>query len=603
MGNKASSQRKDIDGGEIRGRSRSFTGITSKFRKRSKSPPRERSSSFTDTRPKRGSFKLSSHNGGVPIPNGYTPPGGNQNSSPTKSITIRSGGRACEEENDSTRLLSTSCPTRSRHFPPLLDSSMPVEAKQKDTLGRDTIRRSLTRKDSESPRLCAKQMRQISRDLYGEKLADISKRRGLAVQNRDLSMSQASLGHLSCKSQSLHSLGNIGLEDEEEKISPVYGKIVLRQNRPKHLHMNRYSGDFDLRVRAGSLSTSEMNRKSSTLRNSSPMEQQHRISQPVTSSSDSKVKVNAQRSPEEVVQARRMLVYRALKTDGEELGHNSPDRKSIPILADRRSNKSASSLHRSPSPNSSLNSHHSSSHGNSALSPSNRSVLPGNRSHHSSDSNSALYPCNRPASPSNRLSETNALTELIVNNSDLKNDSNCSRSMENVAEKNLVHVTPPKLAQNKRALPNIDEYKILSSNAPSNRELWGSYESLTMRSRKNEDLSEEAGLRERSQSVSLNSRHDYTNVHISPLEVEECGFRSRSSSWSVARRGGQVPVLGLGQSQAPQVNRLWSYSVTSLSDVGLPYQHRYIETKREDYLGKFLKFKKVKMNFQKLIFY
>lgn len=65
------------------------------------------------------------------------------------------------------------------------------------------------------------------------------------MQNRDLSMSQASLGHMSCKSQSLHSLGNVGLEDEDEKIGPVYGKIVLRQNRPKHLHMNRYSGDFD----------------------------------------------------------------------------------------------------------------------------------------------------------------------------------------------------------------------------------------------------------------------------------------------------------------------------------------------------------------------
>nr|XP_011418481.2 protein TANC2 isoform X1 [Crassostrea gigas]XP_034311480.1 protein TANC2 isoform X1 [Crassostrea gigas]XP_034311483.1 protein TANC2 isoform X1 [Crassostrea gigas]XP_034311486.1 protein TANC2 isoform X1 [Crassostrea gigas] len=332
MGNKASSPRKDIDGGEIRGRSRSFTGITSKFRKRSKSPPRERSSSFTDTRPKRGSFKFSSHNGGVPTPNSQPPSGGNQSSSPTKSITIRSGGRSRDEENDTAKLLSTSCPTRTRHFPPLLDSSVPPEARQKDTLGRDTIRRSLTRKDSESPRLCPKQMRQISRDLYGETLADISKRRGLAVQNRDLSMSQASLGHMSCKSQSLHSLGNVGLEDEDEKIGPVYGKIVLRQNRPKHLHMNRYSGDFDLRVRAGSLSAGDVNRKSCTLRNDSPSEPQRRISQPIVSSSDSKVKVNIQRSPEEVVQARRMLVYRALKTDGEELGQNSPDH--VDILRD-----------------------------------------------------------------------------------------------------------------------------------------------------------------------------------------------------------------------------------------------------------------------------
>ncbi|XP_062566416.1 protein TANC2-like isoform X2 [Saccostrea cucullata] len=328
MGNKATSPRKDFDGGEVRGRSRSFTGITSKFRKRSKSPPRERSSSFTDTRPKRGSFKFTSHNGGVSTPNGHTPAGSNPRSSPTKSISIKSGNRSQEEENDSSRLLSTSCPTRSRHFPPLLDPSLPNESKQKDTLGRDTIRRSLTRKDSESPRLGPKQMRQISRDLYADKLADISKRRGLAVQNRDLSMSQSSLGLMSCKSQSLHSLGNVGLEEEEENKSPVYGKIVLRQNRPRHLHMNRYSGDFDLRVR-----TSDFNSKhSAVMRNESPSQPQRRVSQPVTSSSDSKVQKNTQRSPEEVVQARRMLVYRALKTDGEELGHTGPDH--VDILRD-----------------------------------------------------------------------------------------------------------------------------------------------------------------------------------------------------------------------------------------------------------------------------
>ncbi|XP_061180864.1 protein TANC2-like isoform X2 [Saccostrea echinata] len=586
MGNKATSPRKDFDGGEVRGRSRSFTGITSKFRKRSKSPPRERSSSFTDTRPKRGSFKFSPHNGGVSTPNGHTA-GGNQRSSPTKSISIKSGDRSREEENDSSKLLSTSCPTRSRHFPPLLDPSLPNESKQKDTLGRDTIRRSLTRKDSESPRLGPKQMRQISRDLYADKLADISKRRGLAVQNRDLSMSQSSLGLLSCKSQSLHSLGNVGLEDEEEINGPVYGKIILRQNRPKHLHMNRYSGDFDLRVR-----TSDFNSKHCALtRNESPSQPQHRVSQPVMSSSDSKVQKNTQRSPEEVVQARRMLVYRALKTDGEELGHTGPDRKSIPILADRRSNKSASSLHRSPSPKSSLT-HSSLSHSNIALSPGNHFVSPSDRSSpHSSVSNSALYPCNRPASPSNRSYAINELSELLINSSELRKDCTDSRTVENVAskihEKNSIHVTPPKVTPSKRALPNIDEYKILSSGMPSNRELWGSYESLTMKSRKNVDISEDTGLRERSHSVSLNSRPDYTNVHISPLDMEDQGFRSRSSSWSVARDRLRSPSTMTSHMQVPPVNRLWSYSVTSLSDMGLdpviPNQYRYFETKHDGY--------------------
>lgn len=65
MGNKVFLLRKDIDGGEIRGRSRFFTGIIFKFRKRSKSLLRERSFLFIDIRFKRGSFKFFSYNGGV----------------------------------------------------------------------------------------------------------------------------------------------------------------------------------------------------------------------------------------------------------------------------------------------------------------------------------------------------------------------------------------------------------------------------------------------------------------------------------------------------------------------------------------------------------
>lgn len=84
--------------------------------------------------------------------------------------------------------------------------------------------------------------------------------------------------------------------------------------------MNRYSGDFDFRVRVGFLFVGDINRKSGILRNDSFLELQRRIFQFIVLSLDFKVKVNIQRLLEEVVQVRRMLVYRVLKIDGEELG-------------------------------------------------------------------------------------------------------------------------------------------------------------------------------------------------------------------------------------------------------------------------------------------
>lgn len=145
-----------------------------------------------------------------------------------KSIIIRFGGRFREEENDIVKLLLIFCLIRIRYFFLFLDFSVFFEVRQKDILGRDIIRRFLIRKDSEFFRFCSKQMRQIFRDLYGEILVDILKRRGLVVQNRDLLMLQASLGYMFCKFQFFYSLGNVGLEDEDEKIGLVYGKIVLR---------------------------------------------------------------------------------------------------------------------------------------------------------------------------------------------------------------------------------------------------------------------------------------------------------------------------------------------------------------------------------------
>lgn len=117
------------------------------------------------------------------------------------------------------------------------------------------------------------------------------------------------------------------------------------------------------------------------------------------------------------------------------------------------------------------------------------------------DSNSVLYLCNRFLLFSNRLFVINVFIEFIIN-SDLRNESNSSlRSLENILkilEKSFVYVILFKIIFNKRVLLNIDEYKIFSLSVFFNRELWGFYESLIMRLRKNEDVLEEIGLRERS---------------------------------------------------------------------------------------------------------
>lgn len=117
------------------------------------------------------------------------------------------------------------------------------------------------------------------------------------------------------------------------------------------------------------------------------------------------------------------------------------------------------------------------------------------------DSNSVLYLCNCFVLFSNRLFVINVFIEFIIN-SDLRNESNSSlRSLENILkilEKSFVYVILFKIIFNKRVLLNIDEYKIFSLSVFFNWELWGFYESLIMRLRKNEDVLEEIGLRERS---------------------------------------------------------------------------------------------------------
>ena len=608
MGNKGSTPRKDSeDSGEIRGRSRSFNGLTSRFRRgRSKSPPRERSSSFTETRPpKRGSFRTSSQNGFLRSgkDKDKTP-----HSSPTKPVSIRSCVKPIVED-ESAKNLSTSLPSRSRHFPPPLDPPTItfIDSNVKDTLGRDTLRRALTRKESESPRLSARNVRQISQDLLGEKLAGIAKRRGLAVQNRDLSLSQASLSRLSCKSKSLHSLGSVDIDNEVENDSKEskYGKIVLRQNigvSPPSENYIEKCADNSFRSRTNSAPAIDLIKRDTKGGDKSYSDgpQSKAVSHRHSVEGQRSGVVGHQRSPEEVVQARRMLVFRALKTENEDL--EPPDRKSIPVLMDRKTSPG-----RAKSPSQRSNRSVSPVQKQSgAVSPVHPSVSPVSIPE-SPTSDKSHSPGRKGQSPSNQRSSSPDLQNPIVSSETRRNSSpNLFTSPKEISavqkSDKCNRPTPVKASPTKRPLPNIDEYKILGSGGAKGRaEVWGSYESLTMRSQKNDDVADDdsANLRERSHSVSFTQPGQVVenksspgqpvepNLCISPLETLETdyshsSFRGRSCSLSVLRERAKMPSMGTTSAfiQQKPMNRLWSYSVTSLSEMGLDHSVQSREHKR-----------------------
>ncbi|XP_021368868.1 protein TANC2-like isoform X2 [Mizuhopecten yessoensis] len=602
MGNKSSSRKDGEQYGETRARSRSFNGLTSRFR-RNKSPQRERSSSFSEPRPKRGSFRS----------NGYIKSGQNSQMKGTPDadhiVSIQSGKMKTSESE--SKILSSSAPSRAHHFPSShsAGSITYIESKDRDTLGRDTIRRSLTRKDStESPRLSARNMRNVSHALYGEKLEDISKRRGLAVMNRDLSLSQASLSKMSIMSQSMHSLTSnndldFDLNSDKGKNNVEYSQICVRQ-RVAPLHMDLSNEYFRPRTssapaidlvkpkitppRSVAMGTSVQMRRTSHQINSDKRKGQEmkRRSLEVDdrkrrslefdiSSRRYEILDNRKRSPEEVVQARRMLVFRALK-DENELIYSTP--AELRSVSPSQSEHSLASYTRAVSPV------------NRSTSPSNRSVSPGYRS---------LSPRNRASSPEcgqftpRSKSPAVEYAQIQRRNSSPHSHSPVKDTGQGSTEKCINKTPPSKVPNAKRVLPNIDEYKILGNRAAS-RERWGSYESLTMRSRKDDDLTddENVGMRERSLSVSLSPRGFAQNASsqesssVSPRNSDCLLSNSRSNSWSVIREcQAHTPTKGtMSVNQQAPIHRLWSYSVSSLADISLDLapqaQSRYLDDTR-----------------------
>ncbi|CAC5395653.1 unnamed protein product [Mytilus coruscus] len=633
MGNKHTTSKKDVEfPGEIRGRSRSFTGFSSKFRRKSKSPTRERSSSVSEQRPKRGSLKSSQNSDTYSGQNGHSKLS-KTNSLPmdgtSKPVTLNWNKKSAKEDkNDSSNSISTSAPSRSRYMPHHHNSSTITFLEGKDTLGRDTIRKSFTQQEmEESPNSTAKRMRQLTNVIYGDKLANLSLRRGLAIQNRDMSLSQASLSKISMKSRSLHSLLSTDYENDEFEDNIC---VCSDEKSPKQQDFSQSKDFYFMRPRTGSAPASEFTQKGKMAMGAGD-HQRRKIShqmplestpKEVVRNAGSYEKVN-RRSPEEVIQARRMLVFRALKTEdgvvspddskiqnkianngghvspmknlrNVGVGQQSPTKEWVNSAEYFKQDSHNHAMHgnRLESPNSFVCSNSSDS--GSAPSndliyyaasqsenykPNSGSKLVAGRSSDALFDNRSVSPGNRSRSPVKRSSspinnEQRAIYSQIVCTQNLKKSPVKEDQNPRTLEKNRNPKTPTK-----NVLPNIDEYKVLSSNV-SKGDRWGSYETLTRKAKNNDEFIDQEYylMRDRSHSFSLSSpkpgfrkekrieKSFYDDVCISPIMDYEQSprLRTRSNSWSVLHEKHNISPRSKGQQS---MNRLWSYSVTSLSDM------------------------------------
>lgn len=615
MGNKHGTQKKDGDfPGEIRGRSRSFTGFSTKFRRKSKSPTRERSSSVSEQRPKRGSFKSSqvsdAQNGHLKLSKTNSLPVEDKNKPVSMNWSRKSPVK--EDKSDASKLLSTSAPQRSRFLPHHQNSATLTFLDGKDTLGRDTIRKSFTQHAlQDSPRSSVHRMRQLSNVMYGDRIANLSLRRGIAVQNRDMSLSQASLSKISIKSRSLHSLLSDDLENDLLAESNIEFDPNMLSSEPKN-------GDpYFMRPRTGSAPASEFkHRQNKRCTLGTGERQRRRISHqiPLESTPIDTVSpgpmLGDKRSPEEVIQARRMLVFRALKTeegivspDSSKIHNDKPSditspTKSFGIVSvvpgaltnrvEARLQESIECLPRYDQLNTSMslgnNSHNSCC--DKEVQNQGINYRQYNIGTHLSRSSEGLSdkrsvsprfrpPVTRPTTPKDQ--EGQGVYSQIICTENSRISPVKEESAGRVTDTNRCLRTPPK-----KYLPNIDEYKILTSNVPKS-DHWGSYESLTRDKRCGQknctNISNDINYmsRERSNCLSFNSpkqvvKHEklgntvlYENC-ISPIMDYEASprLRLRSSSLSVLHDKNN---LNQKNESHQKMNRLWSYSVTSLCDL------------------------------------
>ena len=362
MGNKSSSH-----SGESRGRSRSFNGLVSKFHRTSKSPPRDRSSSLSESsRPQRKGSGRHGQNGDVrsaqtsqSVRRGSDVPRLTPEKTAPVEIGIRSGEKV---KQDLSSRLSKSAPGGRHPGPPapvkkeivnydvpstqstlVKDNSAFIKSSNLKNLQKNQTseKSELIENYSGSPRLGVSQMRQVSRELFSDQLEDLAKRRAKANLNRDLSLSNASLGLLSNRSKSMHSLSSCDY-DYEERCN--VGELLSFEHSYKVGELcrsitNQFSNDLEdgeesplMRHRTNSASAIELGRheRKGVAMGATSVQMRRQLSSPTKSQLSQSAAENPYSAPTPTSQpegnsARRVLVSRALKDI-------SPVKSSMPSL-------------------------------------------------------------------------------------------------------------------------------------------------------------------------------------------------------------------------------------------------------------------------------
>ena len=622
MGNKSSSNKDPNFAGESRGRSRSFNGVTSRFRKTSRSPPRDRSNSISELiRPQRkGSGKAGQHGVLKSVQNGHAIRRGHDIpiATPTKSPPVIDIPKKSNKKDDSPVHLSQSAPGGKqfhyRYTSPLKQqtpvkdkhgltkTSAPVENEtelkpeftsrksspsksililnEEDTLIKSS---NLTLKNlknnqlsnksqlienyAESPRLSVAAMRHVSRELFSDQLEDLAKRRGMATLNRDLSLSNASLGLLSNRSKSMHSLSSNDYDYEEkcnvgELLSFADSNKVgelCRSITSQFSSDNQDTEEMFLRPRTNSASAIDLGQRERTevaLGSTSAEIRKNLASQYAIDPRKSSLKsISAGNVTPDVIQARRMLVARALK-DSE--NSEIPDDSSDTVTPEKR--RSSPDIFR-----------------------------PDNRSH----SPSALTARRSPSPASIRSSSPSLVGRAIPEKVLQQNRASPSSMLQNISEDQIMAANMTKsmqkfLLNNPGVGTNTTDYEKL-------------HDKQNKKKKPFKGMAYEGCLRERSSSFSILSSKQkqlqfvqqiiQEQLNSKPIEQEkqvevfhvqsksydetpvstggDSGFRSRSQSWSSLSRKSMYESQQLISDACAlknPVSSLWNYSEMSLSE-------------------------------------
>lgn len=634
MGNKSSSSKDPRFSSESRGRSRSFNGLASRFRKASRSPPRDRSSSFGETtKPQRKSSGRGSQNGALKsTQNGHVIKKGPDIPIATLTKTLvdipTNGENEKGRKEESYSRLSQSAPGnrsyRYRHSSPTKQGTVSKEtnysspakitlensdstiskcssgmqskgflANENDSIIKSSNLKNLkNRQLSEHPKLIedysestVSKMRNVSRELFSDQLEDLAKRRGMATLNRDLSLSNASLGLLSNRSKSMLSLSSNDWDYEERckvgellsfedssKVGELCRSITSQFSNENH-------EDMFMRPRTTSASAIDLGRyerKHVSMGATSAEIRRNLASQyaidPKKSSQKSSSTDNVGPA---VIHARRMLVARALKDgDTPEMGENSSPQPAMP----QKRSSSPNILESTRSLSSSAI-----SQGLSGSPVSNRSLSPGFGQHLSPDkrgrsSSPAFVSRHTPEkvfqqrgpSPTNNLLQNLDKNQLLA--------ANMTKSMQKF------------LLDNRGVGTNSTDYEKLHNklnkkkkrpssgvfDVPKVRERSGSFSILTSKQQQQQFveqmIQEQLSKQKNEEPVQLETKviHVQSKSYDStPVSTGgDSGFRSRSQSWSsLSRKSVYESQQHINCVINPAVNNLWSYSEMSLAEL------------------------------------